>query len=233
MIIAFGVLLALIASQHVRMPDALGTIVPPEIATYTDPFYSRTARNNKIEGTMTVEATFDVDGKMKVLRIVRSLGYGLDESALHALRNWRFCPALQDGKPVEVNALIDIDFTLANAPPTEFDDMSYLESGISPPTVLSRIEPQYTADAKAAHLAGVVVLQAIVQTEGKPKILKIIRFLPLGLTESAVNALEQWTFIPAMKDGKAIPVSMLIEVGFNLENTSSAYPDCRPGVRIR
>jgi TonB family protein len=230
---AFVALLALIAPQHIRMPNATAGIVPPELATYTDPFYSRTARDNKIEGTVTVEAAFDAAGKMRVLRVVKSLGYGLDESALDSLRSWRFCPALQDGKPVETTGLIDIDFALADAPASEFDDMKRVEAGMSPPTVLKRIEPQYTDDARTARIGGVVVLQAVIQTDGKAKILKIVRFLPLGLAESAIHALEQWTFTPAMRGGKAIPVSTLIEVGFNLEKTGASYPDCRPGIKFR
>src|SRR5437773_4050837 len=108
----FAVLLALMAPQVVRIGGApvnpIGPLTPPQVATYTDPFYTRTARDNKIEGTVTVEAAFDVNGKMTVLRTVKGLGFGLDESALVALRSWKFCPALRNGVPVETSGQLDI-----------------------------------------------------------------------------------------------------------------------------
>src|SRR5262249_6768695 len=65
MTLALIMLLALM-SQRVRMPETTANspaeITPPQLATYTDPFYTRVARDNKIEGTVTIEASFDVDG---------------------------------------------------------------------------------------------------------------------------------------------------------------------------
>ena len=88
----FVALLLLLAPQRIRMGDtpAVSTgVVAPQVATYTDPFYTRTARENKIEGTVTVEGAFDVYGNVTVLRTVKGLGYGLDESALAALKSWK------------------------------------------------------------------------------------------------------------------------------------------------
>src|SRR5262249_37653409 len=150
-----------------------------------------TARDNKVEGTVTIEGAFDVRGCMRVLRSVKSIGFGLDENALAALRSWRFSPAKRNGEPIKAVAQIDIDFSLATALPVEYDDISSVGPGITAPTVVRRVEPQYTDEARQAHLVGIVILQAVVQTDGTARILKIVKALPLGLTESALEAIQQ------------------------------------------
>jgi protein TonB len=216
-------LIALLAPQRVRVAEAPATpnveLTPPEVAYYADPFYTRAARNNKVEGTVTVDALFDAEGRMTVLGVVRGLGYGLDESALAAIRSWKFCPARRDGAAVASTGQIDIEFNLRELPAAEFDDVAHLGPDTSPPRVLERVEPQYTAEARGARAGGSVILQSVVQTDGTVKILKIIKFLPLGLTESAMQAIEKWKFEPGLRDGKQVPVATNIEVNFNLEQT--------------
>jgi TonB family protein len=115
-------LLVLVAPQRVRIgdnPTAPNGVVAPKVISFVQPFYTRAARENRIEGTVTVEAAFDVKGNANLLGTVKSLGYGLDENALTAFRSWKFSPALRNGVPVEVVAQIDIDFNLATAPPAE------------------------------------------------------------------------------------------------------------------
>jgi hypothetical protein len=58
----------------------------------------------------------DIEGRFKVLRIVKSLGHGLDESALAALKNWRFTPAYRNGQRVSVVTLIDVKFIIFDDP---------------------------------------------------------------------------------------------------------------------
>src|SRR5215475_11582709 len=106
--------LLVLFTQRVHVTDSPnirdGSIAPPEVLFYTDPFYTRTAREKKVEGTVTVEGAFDVKGCMKVVRIIKTIGSGLDENALAALRSWRFSPAKRNGEPVEALAQIDIRF---------------------------------------------------------------------------------------------------------------------------
>jgi len=222
-------LLALMAPQQVRIiadaPENSRVETPPEVAAYTDPFYSRAARDKKIEGTVTVEAAVDEKGSVTVSRTVKSLGYGLDENALAALRQWKFCPALRGETPINAVVQIDIDFKLTSLPPSEFDDTK--EAGLSRPMVVNRVEPQYTDAARAARIGGTVVLQTVVKAEGTAKVVKIVRPLPYGLTENAIRAIEQWTFTPAKENGRAIPVSILAEVDFKLEGRfSRVSPAC-------
>ncbi len=88
--------------------------------------------------------------------------------------------------------------------------------GVSPPTVVYRVEPTYSEEARKAKYQGVVVLSAIVRRDGTIEILKVVRSLGLGLDENAIQALRQWKFRPGMKNGVPVDVALNIEVNFSL-----------------
>ncbi len=77
------------------------------------PSYTEEARKARIEGTMLLQAIIRKDGTVGEIRILRSLGYGLDESALDTIRNrWRFEPGTLNGQPVDVQANMEVSFRL-------------------------------------------------------------------------------------------------------------------------
>jgi protein TonB len=88
--------------------------------------------------------------------------------------------------------------------------------GVNPPSVLSRVEPQYSEEARKARFQGTVVLEAIVRKDGTVDIQRDVRSLGFGLDENAIQALKQWRFKPGTKGGVAVDVSLNIEVNFNL-----------------
>lgn len=88
--------------------------------------------------------------------------------------------------------------------------------GVSAPSVLSKVEPEYSEEARKAKWQGTVVLSLVVDDQGRPQNLKVLRSLGLGLDQKAIEAVEKWRFKPGMKDGKAVPVMATIEVNFRL-----------------
>jgi protein TonB len=126
--------------------------------------------------------------------------------------NWRFAPAFKDGLPVAAITQIDVEFKL---PP---DAAQPLRMGpdIKPPTVVSRVEPQYGAEARAAKVQGTVVLEVVIHKEGTVDIRRVVHSLGYGLDASAIEALKQWVFKPATKDGVPVDVAINVEVNFNL-----------------
>lgn len=75
--------------------------------------YTDQARRLRIEGEVLLEVLFGVSGDIQVLRVIRGLGHGLDESAQAAARSLRFKPAQRDGRPVSSVATVHIVFQLA------------------------------------------------------------------------------------------------------------------------
>ena len=88
--------------------------------------------------------------------------------------------------------------------------------GVTNPVALYKPEPQYSEEARKAKWQGAVLLSLVVDENGKPIQIKVIRPLGLGLDEKAIEAVSQWKFKPGMKDGKPVPVQAQIEVTFRL-----------------
>jgi periplasmic protein TonB len=88
--------------------------------------------------------------------------------------------------------------------------------GVSPPSVILKVEPEYSEEARKAKFQGTVVLFVVVDEKGNPRELKVIRPLGLGLDQKAIEAVEKWKFRPGMKDGKPVAVQATIEVNFRL-----------------
>ena len=88
--------------------------------------------------------------------------------------------------------------------------------GILAPTALATPDPEYTQEARDAKAEGTCILQLIVDQQGKPRDIKVVRGLGHGLDARAIAAVSQWTFKPATKDGQPVNVQIRVEVGFHL-----------------
>ena len=93
--------------------EAAPRIVPAEILSKPTPAYTEEARKLHVEGEVLLEVVLEASGKLKVVRVVRGLGHGLDESAIHAAEQINFKPALRDGQPADSTAVLHIIFQLA------------------------------------------------------------------------------------------------------------------------
>ena len=86
---------------------------PVEIVFKPTPEYTDEARSARIEGTVSLELEFTAAGDVRVLRVVRGLGHGLDEAAQLAALRIRFKPAQSDSRPVDSRATVHITFRLS------------------------------------------------------------------------------------------------------------------------
>jgi len=89
-----------------------GGVSAPRTTYAPDPEYSEEARKAKYQGTVVLYLIVSPDGHPRDMRIIRSLGMGLDEKALEAVRTWRFEPAMKDGRPVSVQINVEVSFRL-------------------------------------------------------------------------------------------------------------------------
>lgn len=89
-------------------------------------------------------------------------------------------------------------------------------NGVSSPQLVHKIEPQYSDEAREAKLQGTVVLAVEVGADGFVQDVEVRRGLGLGLDENAMDAIRQWEFSPALKDGQPVSVSATVEVNFRL-----------------
>jgi periplasmic protein TonB len=88
--------------------------------------------------------------------------------------------------------------------------------GVSAPKAIYAPDPEYSEEARKAKYQGVCVLWLIVGSDGRPHDIRPARTLGLGLDEKAIEAVKNWRFEPAMKDGKPVAVMINVEVSFRL-----------------
>ena len=94
-------------------PRRIGDGVSAPILIYSvEPELSEEARKNKIEGNVLVGFWVDTDGKPSHIRVLRGIGYGLDENAVEAVRQYKFKPAMENGKPVLVELNAEVNYQI-------------------------------------------------------------------------------------------------------------------------
>lgn len=89
-----------------------GGVSAPAVLYKVDPEYSEEARKAKYSGTVLIQLIVGADGKASAIKVVRSLGLGLDEKAMEAVAKWKFKPGMKNGSPVAVQATIEVNFRL-------------------------------------------------------------------------------------------------------------------------
>ena len=89
-------------------------------------------------------------------------------------------------------------------------------SGIEPPRLLKEVKADYTEDARVRGIRGDVVLEIVVRRDGSVGDVKILQGLAGGLNERAVQAVRQWSFSPARRQGAAVDVIVEVAVEFKL-----------------
>jgi TonB family protein len=112
----------------------------------------------------------------------------------------------------------DAIFGVPEAPPPPVEEGPIRVGGkIKEPKKLFEIKPIYPEIARKARIEGVVILECTIDKTGNVKDIKVLRGLPMGLTEAAVNAVKQWRYEPSTLNGKPVEVLMTVTVTFRLQ----------------
>lgn len=98
--------------------------------------------------------------------------------------------------------------------------------GVKAPRPLNRPNPEYSQEAVRAGLQGKCVLSLVVNSEGKPRDVKVSRSLGKGLDENSIEAVRNWTFEPARKHGRPVAVRISVVVTFRI-GKNAMTPDAR------
>jgi periplasmic protein TonB len=88
--------------------------------------------------------------------------------------------------------------------------------GVLAPRPIATPDPEYTDEARRAKYEGTCVLGMIVGPDGKPRDIRVQRSIGMGLDKKAMEAVQQWRFNPATKDGQPVAVQISVEVSFKL-----------------
>jgi len=89
-----------------------GGVSAPQLVSKVEPEFSEEARHAKFMGRVTVNLIVDAEGRPQNVHVIRGVGMGLDQKALEAVRQYRFKPALENGRPVPVQVNVEVQFSI-------------------------------------------------------------------------------------------------------------------------
>ena len=89
-----------------------GKVTPPQVTIPSDPVYDHAEGKAKDVGTVVLELIVTPDGLPEDIKVVKSIGLGLDNKAVEAVKKWKFAPATKDGKPVAVKIRVEVQLAL-------------------------------------------------------------------------------------------------------------------------
>jgi protein TonB len=100
--------------------------------------------------------------------------------------------------------------------PAQTDDETVydLGPGVTPPRIIKQVNPHYPND-RGVRAVGSVIIGLIVSSKGLPRDLRVLKSLDKDLDQSALDAVQQWRFEPAQRDGKAIAVRISLQIQFH------------------
>ena len=87
---------------------------------------------------------------------------------------------------------------------------------IKQPKQLKRVEPIYPEDARAAGIGGMVILEVVLDTEGRVKQTMVLRHVTPSIDQAALNAVQQWVYTPTLLNGSPVEVVFTVTVNFQM-----------------
>ena len=139
-----------------------------------------------------------------------------DAEQMLALAEKTFETALGPTSPLTIGIATRramIQKQLGRAPqPVPAETVYRVGNQVTQPRILSKVEPQYSEQARKKKLQGTISLSIVIDTTGTPTQIAVLRPLGMGLDEEAVQAVSQWRFAPGTKNGSPVPVYTQIEI---------------------
>ena len=115
LVLVFGVVPQAAAQNKPQPLEAVSLtegITPPQLSEVVNPEYTAEAKKKRIEGEVQLTIVIDKRGNVVDARVLKGLGYGLDESAIAAVKEWKYRPAEKDGAKIAVKLETTVNFYL-------------------------------------------------------------------------------------------------------------------------
>ncbi|HWR51071.1 MAG TPA: energy transducer TonB [Bryobacteraceae bacterium] len=112
-LLALSIAVPALAGEQEKVYKVGDGVSAPQPIEKHNPEYTKEAKDAKIEGTVVLKVEITSEGRVENVKVEKSLRPDLDEQAIKAAETWKFKPAMKDGKPVRVQATIEINFRLS------------------------------------------------------------------------------------------------------------------------
>ena len=208
-------------------------IKPPKLIKKVDPVYPQEAHDAGIEGTVTLEATTNIRGRVQKVKVLNSVP-GLDQAAIDAIKQWVYEPMVINGKPIGIIFTTPCRFSLKEGKLGTSYEGGVTGTGnkpavraigdIKPPKLIKMVKPFYPEDARKAGIEGVVILEATTDIYGRVINTTVLRSIP-ELDQVAMAAVKQWVFEPMIVDGEPRGVIFTVTCNFQPDELDEPEQD--------
>ena len=141
----------------------------------------------------------------------------LDAEKMVAVAHSQFEASLGPDSALAMEAAARLD-ALLKRPASEPSGVYSIGGPVTAPRLKSRVEPEYSEEARMKKLEGTIQILLVVDATGAPTKIAVLRPLGMGLDEEAIKAVSQWKFSPGTKNGTPVPVETRAEIGFYTAN---------------
>jgi len=190
-----------------------GLQVKPVLSEYVSPAAAACPKDMVY---VPVELTVGSDGTPNDVRVGSTIEDSIGKAAIDAVRSWKFSPATVAGQAEANSGTILLECRAPGTSVSTDTGTSRVGGGVSQPSVIFKVDPDYSEEARRAKYSGTMALSVIVDTEGHARDIRIVKTLGMGLDQEAVIAVNQWRFKPGMKGGQPVNIRATIEVNFRL-----------------
>ena len=212
------------------------SVMAGQIITKVAPIYPPLARQARIQGNVVLKVRISKTGDVENLQLYSGHPM-LAPAAIEAVKQWKYKPYLLNGDPVEVSTTVTVNFTLSGKSPAQGvagdapgdaassnpEDATApaiprrvrVSQGVMQGLLVSKVQPEYPAEAKDQRVEGAVVLKVTVDKEGNVANIQLISGHPL-LAPAAIEAVKQWKYKPFLLDGIPLAVETQVTVNFTL-----------------
>lgn len=202
------------------------------------PKYPEAARDAHLSGIVRLSAMIGKDGQVKDVKILQG-DFVLADAAAKAVGEWRYAPFRIGKEAIEVPVIVAVTFEAdgrvglsqqvtqadpSNATPSSspISDARYgglvyrIGGDVVPPRALDTPDPGYSENARRAKKQGMVLLAAVVDSEGRVREADVCKSLDPELDQKAVETVRQWKFQPATKNSQPVAVLVSVQINFRL-----------------
>ncbi len=185
------------------------------------------------QATVTLSFEVDSQGLPGEFHVVNASDPIWGPEAIELVKGWRFIPGTRDKESVAVPCTVMLvwgqrDIRAERLPNLSMERIGPLQIAPPPPasTVVLKYkkEPAYSNEALKAQVEGTVILFAMLDGEGAPRDLRVVKSLGYGLDQKALEAAAEWRFERLLLNGTASPIPFSFEVVFRLPRSAEARP---------
>jgi TonB family protein len=133
------------------------------------------------------------------------------DAALTSVRQWRYDAPFE--APLTFNVQVPFGAPVMEFKPASEEGALRVGGNINPPTKIKDVRPMYPPVARDAGVTGVVIIEVRIGTDGSVQEAHVLRSIPL-LDQAALDAVNQWQFVPTLMNGQPVPIMMTVTVNF-------------------